>query len=620
MEMNKPHKRITGKKNKTPRYFQDGGTDSNQTSNSNLQQEKQQQQQQGAAPNETKQQQSNRPDRPKKEEVFVVSMKKTRKWLRGKEKHQTRIKDRKHPDMRPNKDPFPGSKPIPKHKIQKYERGSKLTDTDARTGKGSILLKKKEKKLQHAAEQAARTEFLMQAEQGFLETDTGEDTTTITQHDLAQAVDISSAQKFFELRLTDFGPYKINYTRNGRFLLMGGAKGHVAAIDWMTKKLLCELNVMESIHDVRWLHQETMYAVAQKQWTYIYDNQGIELHCLKVLDRVLRMEFLPYHFLLATANAVGYLSYIDVSVGEKVAGYGTGMGRLDVMCQNPANAMVVLGHTGGTVTQWCPKMKDPVVKMLCHNSGVRSVAVDKAGQYMATSGIDRHLKIWDLRTYKMLQSYKIPSGSGQLAFSQKGLLATCMGNIVQVYKDCCQQTVTSPYLVHDLHGSVHSLQFCPYEDVLGVGHANGFSSLIIPGAGEPNFDALETNPYQTKKQRQEAEVKMLLDKIPADMIHIDSNIISQVDQKTLQDKIDEHNKLRPYYAPMKMEYEPKYKKKGRSKGARLVNRKKGVIEERKRELIKQSLHKQQQSRQKIINNNRNLTASGNVLDRFKRKR
>lgn len=53
-------------------------------------------------------------------------------------------------------------------------------------------------------------------------------------------------------------------------------------------------------------------------------------------------------------------------------------------------------------------------------------------RYMCTSGIDRTMKIWDLRTYKMLQSYKIGMGASHLAFSQKNTLAVSKGNIVEV--------------------------------------------------------------------------------------------------------------------------------------------------------------------------------------------
>ncbi|XP_043938107.1 WD repeat-containing protein 46 [Protopterus annectens] len=521
--------------------------------------------------------------------------------------------------MSGRKDPFPGEAPVAKEKVNKYERGKKIRLNNMQNHKLKNKLLKHENKYDLAKSQAARYDLLLQEEAGFLEGDDGEDTCTIEQQDIAEVVDITSASKYFNLTLDQFGPYRIHYTRNGRYLLLGGRRGHVAAMNWHTKQLLCEMNVMESINDIKWLHTETMYAVAQKKWLYMYDNKGIELHCIKKFNDVLRMEFLPYHFLLATCSATGFLQYLDISVGKEVAAICTKSGRLDVMTQNPQNAIIHLGHPTGTVTLWSPNLKEPLVKMLCHRGGVRAIAVDKTGMYMATSGLDKKVNIFDIRTYKSLHSYLIPVGASHLGFSQKDLLAAGCGNVVQVYKDAHRQVVKKPYMCHTVRQTIHGLQFCPYEDVLGIGHGEGFSSMLVPGAGEANFDALECNPYQSKKQRQEWEVKALLEKIQPELITLDPGRLGEIDFVTMEQKHKDRVERLGYDPSVKPKFEPKHKKKGKSASGNLLRRKKVVAAQEQRDEIKKNIQeKLEMEQEKKCKEKTVQLGERSALDRFRK--
>lgn len=107
-----------------------------------------------------------------------------------------------------------------------------------------------------------------------------------------------------------------------------------------------------------------------------------------------------------------------------------------------------------------------------------------------------------------------------------------------MYKDIIEGTVEHPYMQYHAAAPVSSLNFCPYEDVLGAGHNRGFCSLLIPGSGDPNFDALHANPYESKKQRQEREVKQLLEKLQPNMITLNPKDINRVNQRELQRNID----------------------------------------------------------------------------------
>jgi len=133
---------------------------------------------------------------------------------------------------------------------------------------------------------------------------------------------------------------------------------------------------------------------------------------------------------------------------------------------------------------------------------------------MVTAGLDSKFKVWDIRKYQPVFEYNAPYPATSLSISQKGLLSVGFGPNVEIWKHWYSVKQDAPYMTHLIPTSrVQDLQFCPFEDVLGIGHAKGFTSILVPGSGEPNFDALEANPFETKKQRKEKEVKSLLEKV-----------------------------------------------------------------------------------------------------------
>ena len=364
-----------------------------------------------------------------------------------------------------------------------------------------------------------------------------ERTYKFTQAEIKKHVDVQTARKAFNLNLPDLGPYTIDYSRTGNHLLIGGAKGHVATFDWKQGILSSEIQVRETVRAVKWLQSDNQfYAVAQKKYTFIYDAHGTEVHKLKNHIGAVSLEYLPFHFLLASASESGLLRYQDVSTGDLVAEIRTKLGTPQSMAQNPYNAVVHLGHSNGTVTMWAPNTHVPVAKVLANAGPIRGIAIDREGRYMACAGGNKQIKIWDIRNFKdTLQSYGTHTPASSIHFSDTGLLAVGFSSFVHVWKDTLRSspddystTSKSPYMEHAIPGCpVTNVRFCPFDDILGVGHSKGLSSLIVPGSGEANFDGLETNPYMnaSREGRRENEVREIMNKLQPNMITLDPNTI-----------------------------------------------------------------------------------------------
>ncbi|KAJ8116052.1 hypothetical protein OPT61_g2443 [Boeremia exigua] len=477
---------------------------------------------------------------------------------------------------------------------KQYGRGEKIRPKTVKDKKLRSNLRLLENKNKQAAIEAKNVEILLENNEGLLETEHElERTYRVRQDEIKAAVATETAKKGFELRLDGLGPYDVcEYSRNGRDLLIAGRKGHVATFDWRDGKLGCELQLNETVRDARWLHvsNQKNFAVAQKKCVYIYGGDGVELHQLKNHSEATHLEYLPYHFLLSSISTAGIIRYTDVSTGQSLGELYTKLGPPTAFVQNPHNAILHVGHQKGLVTLWSPNSASPLVKLLPHHGPVRSLAVDKSGTYMVSTSQDRRMSVWDIRMFKEIHTHHLRVPGTSLSISDCNLTAVGYGTQVNIYK---------PEI------------FTHNPDL-------GFTSIIVPGAGEPNPDTLEqgTNPFETSKQRRETEVHALLEKIQPEMIAIDPNFVGNLDLTSHEQRAKERDLDRKDEDKI-----AKLKKRGRGRNSALRRylRKSGsknVIDEEKeraREIVERrkerNIEKQKQLKQ----------AYGPALERFAKK-
>eukprot|EP00871_Galdieria_phlegrea_P003674 jgi/Galph1/4307/GphlegSOOS_G3007.1 len=485
--------------------------------------------------------------------------------------------------------------------IEKYKRPQqqmKKSRTKELNPRGKRMLGLSHSFAREAAKKAAEAEVLLTENSGFIEEENDlEKTYSLSQSKLKSLVDDQTKRKVFDWELDVVGPYKAAYSRSSRSLLIAGRKGHVGLTYWREARLQTEFYLQETIRDSTFLHNDQYFALARKKYTFIYDSQGIELHCLREHRYPTALVFLPYHLLLVSCLENGNLIYTDTSIGTIVSKINTKLGKSKVMSQNSRNGVVHLGHKNGVVTFWTPATSNALLKMLVHRGPVSGIGFDPSGQHMITTGVDRKVKVWDLRTLRLKNEWTIPCVASHLDVSQRGLLALSMNSQVWIWKDYLEpeeNRIVKPYMKELISGrEIHCLSFCPFEDVLGVGHATGFSSLVIPGAGEPNFDSYEIHPYETKSQRKEKEIRLLLEKVPPSTIALDPSIIGSVEQDP-ETRLKELKEIERNANPPKERI--KKRKRGRNKLAAKLRRKQQNVNDEQRIRLQERLLKEKEER------------------------
>jgi U3 small nucleolar RNA-associated protein 7 len=343
-------------------------------------------------------------------------------------------------------------------------------------------------------------------------------------------INLYTAEKSFNISLEN-GPYSCTYTRNGSNMLVYSKNGYLSSFNTQKLNLNFESNLNDKIHDAKWFHNELYFGVAQEDCVFVYDNLGTELHAVRDMKNTKKLEYLPYHFLLAGSSNNGHLNYLDTSIGEIISSLFISEKNPTVLKSNPTNGIIHLGTPSGIVSLWAPSQKSYLMKIKCHKSNVSNIEIDRSGINMITTGNDNKIHVFDIRnTYKPKKTVPVKTNIHFTSLSDRNLLAIGYSDRIAILKD-----FEEIYISRRAPGIIQSLEFCKHEDILSIGHKNGFSTIVIPGSGDPMYDTNEDSPFVTIKERKNLEVKKLLEKIPFDLISL-NQIIGTFDKNEIKDQ------------------------------------------------------------------------------------
>jgi U3 small nucleolar RNA-associated protein 7 len=227
--------------------------------------------------------------------------------------------------------------------------------------------------------------------------------------------------------------------------------------------------------------------------------------------------------------------------------------------------------------------------------------------------------------FREVGSYRTWAPASTVAVSDTGLTAVGWNTSVTIWKDLfskhsdTQDKAQSPYMTWGGEGKrIERVRWCPFEDVLGIGHDAGFSSILVPGAGEANYDALEVNPHETAKQRRDTEVRSLLDKLQPDMIALDPNFVANLDLRSEKQRRAERD-LDGQAPTARPETDTRNRARGRNSALKRFLRKqrdRNIIDEKR--LLADEIRKERQAKNQA-KQKAEAVELGPALGRFVRK-